>query len=235
MTRPWRSSGVAGAGSSPSPWLASTGRPLLVAACAIVVLAVGLAVSSAQRPPSPGRAAALTSTDPADGAALVRAPSGVELSFTAAPDPDRSHVSVRDGSGTALDAGRPRLVQPQRLRQPIRWTATPPDESADVTVSYHVIFTDGQELAGTLRCSVGPRAAAGPGAARQPSTVAGATAAAAAKADAARNAEVLAGSVHQHGVDPVSAALLAIDGVVALAVVVLLRRRPPPQPIRPPS
>jgi hypothetical protein len=99
-------------------------RLLLVAAGAIVVLAVGLAVSSAQRPPSPGRAAALTSTDPAGGAA---------------------------------------------------------------------------------------------------------------KADAAGDAEAGAGSAHQHGVDPVSAALLAIDGVVALAVVVLLLRRPPPRPSRPPS
>jgi methionine-rich copper-binding protein CopC len=211
------------------PW------PLLVAACAIVVLAVGLAVSSAQRPPSPGRAAALTSTDPADGAALVQAPSGVELSFTAAPDPDLSHVSVRDGSGTALDAGRLRLVQPGRLRQPIHGTAAPSDGSVDVTVSYHVIFTDGRELTGTLRCTVGSRAAAGPGAARRPSTVDPATDAAAAKAEAAGNAGVAAGSAHQHGVDPVSAALLAVDGVVALAVVVLLLRRPPPQPSRPPS
>jgi copper resistance protein C len=211
------------------PWL------LLVAACAIVVLAVGLAVSSAQRPPSPGRAAALTSTDPADGATLVQAPSGVELSFTAAPDPDLSHVSVRDGSGTALDAGRLRLVQPERLRQPIHGIAAPPDRSVDVTVSYHVVFTDGRELAGTLRCSVGTRLPAGPGAARGPSTVDAATDAAAAKAEAARNAEVAAGSAHQHGVDPVSAALLAVDGVVALAVVVLLLRRPPPQPSRPPS
>jgi hypothetical protein len=96
---------------------------LLVAACAIVVLAVALAVSFAQRPPSPGRATALTSTDPAD----------------------------------------------------------------------------------------------------------------AAKADAAGKSGVAAGSAHQHGVDPVSAALLAIDGVVALAVVVLLLRRPPPQPSGPPS
>jgi hypothetical protein len=77
--------------------------------------------------------------------------------------------------------------------------------------------------------SVGSRVAAGPGAAREPSTVD------AAKADAAGNAEVAAGSGHQHGVDPVSAALLAIDGVVALAVVVLLLRRPPPPPSRPPS
>jgi hypothetical protein len=41
---------------------------------------------------------------------------------------------------------------------------------------------------------------------------------------------VAAGSGHQHGVDPLSAALVAIDGVVALTVVVLLLlRRPPPQ------
>jgi methionine-rich copper-binding protein CopC len=208
---------------------------LLVAACAIVVLAVGLAVSSAQRPPSPGRAAALTSTDPADGAALVRAPSGVELSFTAAPDPDLSHVSVRDGSGTALDAGRLRLVQPERLRQPIHGTAPPPEGPVDVTVSYHVIFTDGRELAGTLHFSVGIRVAAGSDAAREPSTVGATTDADAAKADAPGNAEVAAGSAHQHGVDPVSAALLAIDGVVALALVVLLLYRPPPQPSGPPS
>jgi methionine-rich copper-binding protein CopC len=211
-------------------------RLLLVAACAIVVLAVGLVVSSAQRPPSPGRAAALTSTDPADGAALVRTPSGVELSFTAAPDPDLSHVSVRDGSGTALDAGRVRLVQPERLRQPIHGSAAPPDGPVDVTVSYHVIFTDGRELTGTLHFSVGIPAAAGPEAAREPSTVDATTDAdASAKADGAGNAEVAAGSAHQHGVDPLSAALLAIDGVVALAVVVLLLRRPPPQPSRPPS
>jgi hypothetical protein len=97
------------------PWL------LLVAAGAVLVLAFGLAVSSGQRPPNPGQAAALTSTDPA------------------------------------------------------------------------------------------------------------------ATADAAGNAGGSAGPAHQHGVDPVSAALLAIDGVVALAVVVLLLRRPPPPPSRPPS
>jgi methionine-rich copper-binding protein CopC len=211
------------------PW------PLLVAACAVVVLAVGLAGSSAQRPPSPGRAAALTGSDPADGAVLVRVPSGVELSFSAGPDPDRSHVAVRDGSGTALNAGRLRLVQPERLRQPIHGTAARPDGSADVTVSYHVVLTDGRELAGTLRCRVGTRVAAGPGAAGGPSPVDAATAAdAAAEADAGGNAAV-AGSAHQHGVDPVSAALLVVDGVVALTVVVLLLRRPPPQPSRPPS
>jgi hypothetical protein len=149
-------------------------RLLRVAACAVVVLAVGLVVSFAQRPPSPGRAAALTSTGPADGAAAA------------------------------------------------------PGGSVDVTISHRVSLSDGRDLADALNCSVEIRAAAGPGAARRPSTVDAAT-------DAAGNAEVAAGSAHQHGVDPVSAALLAIDGVVALAVVALLLRRPTPRPSRPPS
>ena len=48
--------------------------------------------------------------------------------------------------------------------------------------------------------------------------------------DPADGAGLANGSAHPHGVDPVSAALLAIDGVVALAVVVLLLRRRPPPP-----
>jgi hypothetical protein len=103
------------------------------------------------------------------------------------------------------------------------------------TVSRGDLLAMVRRLAGTLHFRVGIRVAAGPCSAREPSTVdAAMDADAAAKADAAGNADVAAGSAHQHGVDPVSAALLAVDGVVALAVVVLLRR-PPPQPSRPPS
>jgi methionine-rich copper-binding protein CopC len=189
------------------PWL------LRATACAILVLAVGLAVASGWRPPAAGGTAAavtLTTTDPADGAALVRAPGWVELSFAAAPDPDVSHVSVRDASGTELAAGRLRLVGPQRLRQPVHATAI-----GVVAVAYHVIFTDGRELAGILLFSVG--------------TGGGAEASAAVAAAEAGIAAQATGAGHQHGVDPVSAALLALDGIVVLAVVVLLLRRPPPR------
>jgi hypothetical protein len=36
-------------------------------------------------------------------------------------------------------------------------------------------------------------------------------------------------STHEHGIDPVSAALLALDGLVVLTVIVLLARRPRPR------
>jgi hypothetical protein len=61
-------------------------------------------------------------------------------------------------------------------------------------------FVDGAELAGALHFVVG---STGP---------------------ATNDAGV--GSAHRHGVDPLGAALLVLDGVVALAAVVLLMRRP---------
>jgi methionine-rich copper-binding protein CopC len=86
---------------------------------------------------SPGRAA-VTSTNPADGATLARAPAEVELSFTGPVEPGRSHTSV---SGSARTAGALRRAAPERLSQPITVTA-----AGEVTVAYHVTFTDGAEL-----------------------------------------------------------------------------------------
>jgi methionine-rich copper-binding protein CopC len=68
-----------------------------LAAGAAAALAVGLAVVLADRAPDRGPAA-VTSTSPADGATLARAPTEVELSFTGPVDPARSHISVMDGS-----------------------------------------------------------------------------------------------------------------------------------------
>jgi hypothetical protein len=76
-----------------------------------------------------------------------------------------------------------------------------------------VTFTDGRELAGILHFSVGTGAGVAPRSAT---------------ADTAARSDVAVG--HQRGVDPISAALLALDGIVVLAVVVLLLRRPPPKP-----
>ena len=75
-----------------------------------------------------------------------------------------------------------------------------------MTVAYHVTFTDGAVLAGSLRFTARSAAAAG-----QPSASA---------------------SAHQHDIDPVRAGLLVVDGIAVLAVVVLLLRRPrrPRQP-----
>jgi methionine-rich copper-binding protein CopC len=80
------------------------------------VLAVGLAVVLADRPPDPGRAA-VTSTNPAEGATPARAPAEVELSFTGPVEPGRSHISV---TGSARTAGALRRAAPERLRTVLR-------------------------------------------------------------------------------------------------------------------
>ena len=165
------------------------------------VLAVVLAVVLANGPRAGGRAA-VRSTSPADGATLARAPTEVALSFTGPVDQSRSHIVVMDGSGAASvrSAGALRQTAPGRLSQPITVTA-----AGEVTVAYHVTFTDGAELAGSLRFTAQSGAAAG-----QPAPAPAST------------------SAHQHDIDPVSAGLLVVDGIAVLAVVVLLMRRPAP-------
>ena len=170
-------------------------RPRYLAAGAAVAIALTVAVVLADRPPDPGRVS-VTSTSPADGAALAWAPTEVELSFTGPVDPGRSHISVLSGSdtGSARNAGALRQVAPDRLSQPIAVTA-----GGEVTVAYHVTFTDGAELAGSLRFTARSGNASG-----RPTPAA----------------------AHQHGIDPVSAGLLVADGIVALTVGILLMRRP---------
>jgi methionine-rich copper-binding protein CopC len=139
---------------------------------------------------------AVTSTGPADGATLARAPTEVGPAFTGAVDPNRSHIVVTDGSGTASarTAGVLRRPAPRRLSQPTSATA-----AGEVTAAYHVTVTDGTALGGSLRFTA-------------PSGN-----------DAGQSAPT---SGHRHDIDPVSAVLLVADGITVLAVVVLLLRRP---------
>ena len=182
-------------------------RRTRVAAGAVVALAVGLAVLAAY--PRGRPAFGLVSSYPADHATVAEAPAAIELIFTAAVDPERSHLAVVDGSGAASAAGAPGLIAPGRLRQPVH-VASP----GEVTVAYHVTSAEGAEVAGVLRFT----AATGTATAR----------------DTGRTSTAPGdGEEHAHRVDPVSAALLVLDGLVALGVVVLLAVRPPGGP-RPP-
>jgi copper resistance protein C len=172
------------------PWLAR------LAAGAAAALAVGVALLLAEGSQDRDRAA-VTSTSPADGAMLAQAPTEVAMAFTGPVDPNRSHIVVTDGSGAAAStrtAGALRQTAPQRLSQPISVTA-----AGEVTVAYHVTFTDGAALTGSLRFTVGSGN------------------------DAGQRAPV---SGHRHNIDPVGAGLLVADGITVLAVVVLLLRRP---------
>jgi hypothetical protein len=118
----------------------------------------------------------------------------VDLSFTAVVD--EFHVSVRDSTGTPVAVGRAERVGPDRLRQRVS-IAGP----GAVTVAYHVTFTGGGTLTGTLRFGVGDGVAA---AGREPAAAGG----------------------HGHDVDPLSAVLLILDGAVAVGAVLLLMLRP---------
>ncbi|GAA5179088.1 hypothetical protein GCM10023322_08010 [Rugosimonospora acidiphila] len=143
---------------------------------------------------------------PADGAVLSAAPSEVELSFTGTPDPDSSHAAARTGSGTTVPSGPLRRVGRHGLRLPVTVTA-----HGDYLVAYHVEFTDGTDLVGAVRFSVG-------------------TAAPPALADAVtQGAERQVAAAHHHDIDPLSATLLVVDGFVLLFVILLLRVRRPPR------
>ncbi|MEQ4304180.1 copper resistance protein CopC [Plantactinospora sp. B6F1] len=152
---------------------------------------------------TPGTASArgnLVSSDPPDQAVLATGPPGVRLTFSRPPVAAGSHVSVLDHSGGTLTTGPLAAVRGRAVWQPIAVQAP-----GDVVVAYHVAFADGGAAAGVLRFSVGTG-----------------------EPPARLRAAVPTGD-HPHGVDPVSAFLLVVDGLVALGVLALLwLRRPLP-------
>jgi methionine-rich copper-binding protein CopC len=129
-----------------------------LSAYAAVVLAIALVTALAAgrgARPRDSAPAAVASSAPADGAMLARPPTAVDLSFTAELNPELTHVSVLDGSGSSASVGRPSLVTPERVRQRVE-IAT----AGTVTVAYHTTFRDGSELIGTLRFTTGSASAA---------------------------------------------------------------------------
>ncbi|MBB5870032.1 methionine-rich copper-binding protein CopC [Allocatelliglobosispora scoriae] len=89
------------------------------------------------------------------------------------------------------------------LRQPVTVNG-----SGDFSATYHVTLADGEELTGSMRFSVGTGAAPG-------------------------EVAVVAEDLHSHGVDPLGATLLVIDGAALLAFFAFLwfkpRRRQDPR------
>jgi len=146
-------------------------------------------------------AAAPQSSDPADGAALDDAPSRITLTFTREPDPDESHVTVLGGDGQSVGNTDRPARDGLSLNQPVTI-----QQPGDFTIVYHVVFADGGQEQGSRRFSVGTGAAPDPAAAPP-------------------------AAAHAHSVDPVSATLLVIDGlVVIVAVFLLMTRRPGAEP-----
>ncbi|MFE9207063.1 copper resistance CopC family protein [Micromonospora sp. NPDC007230] len=182
----------------------------LIRAVVPAVLTVALAVPAAPAGASGGDDA--TASVPADGAALSAAPTQVELTFSRAPVAARSHLAVVTEDGRRVNRSDTPTAAGRRLVQ-----AVSIQRPGVFTIAYHVEFADGGEAQGSRRFSVGTGAP--PPAAPVPAA---------------------AVSEHQHGVDPVSAVLLVVDGLVVLgAVAMLLRTRRPrhagPNPSVPPG
>lgn len=146
-------------------------------------------------------AGTVTGSNPADRATLATAPVAAELTFSGTPDAGQSHIGVvSDRSGATVNAG-PLIGAGRTLRQPVSI-----DGPASLTVGYHVVFRDGGDASGRLVFTVGA-----PAAPHGRDEVAAADPAA-----------------HDHGVDPLSGALLLIDAVAVLVVIgLLILRRPP--------
>ncbi|UQU67741.1 copper resistance protein CopC [Couchioplanes caeruleus] len=159
-------------------------------------LAAGAAAALLALLPSPARAGgpSVVGTDPPDGAALAAAPARVRVIGSAAPDPARSHLTVRDPRGRTVGPDTTPEAAGYELSRPVRLTGT-----GVFTMVFHVAFTDGRDAAGEIRFSVGTGVA--------PPAVRRAAAAAAG---------------HDHGPDPLSAGLLLLDGAVVAVVALRL-------------
>jgi len=163
-----------------------------------VVIVATLVAGTVAVPATSAARGGMTGSNPADQAILAAAPAIVELTFSNPPDVGLAHVSVADGSGSQVNSGALSGGAGRSLRQPVSIRTT-----GDVTVIYHVPLRGGGTVQGVIRFSVGTGL--------PPAPVAAA-------------ATPPAG--HGHGVDPLSAVLLVLDGLVALGVVVLLLRKP---------
>jgi copper transport protein len=94
----------------------------------------------------------LASSDPANGATLPNAPAAIHLTFTEAPDPTLSTITVLNAGGTKLAMGPVTLDPPRTL------TATMPSDVPDgvYTVSWRTVSTvDGHVTASAFAFGVG--------------------------------------------------------------------------------
>jgi methionine-rich copper-binding protein CopC len=176
-------------------------RAALALSAAVIVAAVGLTPAAAYAGDG------VVSSSPVDGTAIGSAPAEVRLTFDAPPDATDSHLAVYDSTEARLDSGPLRVSGRDELTQAVH-----PAARGDVVVAYHVVLSDGTELTGRVRFSVGTGLA--PARDDNPAV---------AKANAA-----VAG--HQHGVDPIGGTVLVIDGVVLAGAVVMLFLRPARRP-----
>ncbi|MFD6276894.1 copper resistance CopC/CopD family protein [Streptomyces sp. NPDC060209] len=133
----------------PSP----TRRPLAAVAllAALISLLFGLVLAGA----SPASAhAALTGSDPQDGAVVATAPKDVTLTFSEQIAMDDDSIRVLDPSGKRADAGAPRdLTSGGAVRYGVQLHSGLPDGT--YTVAWQAVSADSHPVSGAFTFSVG--------------------------------------------------------------------------------
>lgn len=114
---------------------------LLLAAAAGGALAIGLAAPASAH-------AALTGTDPEDGAVLAEAPAAVSATFSEALDGPSTVIAVTDGTGATVEVPDPDF-DGDTFTQPMLYTAP-----GTYTVAFRVISEDGHRVDGALSFTV---------------------------------------------------------------------------------
>lgn len=176
----------------------SAGRRTLAIVTALASVGVALTVAAVTRQ-SDGTPARVLTVDPGDGAVLTAAPDAVTLRLSTGADSVLSHVTVRDSTGNPVNDGRVRADGRTGLRQSVRLAGP-----GDYSIAYHITFTNGQDATGILRFSVGTGVPP-QGITDVPDPI-------------------LDDADHAHGIDPLGATLLVVDGLALIAVLVLLLR-----------
>lgn len=100
----------------------------------------------------------LTSSDPADGSTVRRAPGSITLKFNEAVDPGYVKVSVTGPERADLVEGKPAASGSQ-----VSATIQPPTVSGKYVVAYRVLSADGHPVSGTISFDFTGGSAAGVG------------------------------------------------------------------------
>ncbi|MEU5611446.1 copper resistance protein CopC [Streptomyces sparsogenes] len=137
-------------GPAGRPALGPTARRLL-SICGALLTALLCALSVGASPASAH--AALTATDPADGAVVETAPSQVRLTFSEGVLLSRDSVRVLDPNGKRVDTGGPAHVGGRSSTAAVGLHSGLPDGT--FTVAWKVVSEDSHPVAGAFTFSIG--------------------------------------------------------------------------------
>ncbi|MQM27415.1 copper resistance CopC family protein [Glycomyces albidus] len=188
------------------------------AVASALAAAAGLGCVLATAAPASAHAA-LTGTDPEDGAVLAEAPAEVSATFSEILDGPSTEIAVTDPSGALVDVADP-VFDGDTFTQPMLYT-----EPGEYTVAFRVISEDGHRVDDSLEFTVEsiPEGLYAPGAAPQ-ETAGAATESQSESSPAAETSEEAAAAAEEEDSNAgaaLAAILLGLLVIVGIGVVLV--------------